>query len=93
MVRHLLASIIWEGLPRDTSEKRTHLQGSLKQKTVFRSCKQGETSPWNDLPSKTTDPLDPKRSLINQMEKPIPYQAAKEAELEEDAEGAGDFET
>lgn len=27
------------------------------------------------------------------MEKPIPYQAAKEAELEEDAEGACDFET
>lgn len=27
------------------------------------------------------------------MEKPIPYQAAKEAELEEDAEGAWDFKT
>lgn len=47
----------------------------------------------NDLPSKTTDPLDPKRSLINQTEKPIPYQAAKEAELEEDAEGAWEFKT
>ena len=43
--RGKVASIIWKGFPRVASEKRTHLQGSFKQKTVFRSCKQGETSP------------------------------------------------